>query len=216
MESKTAVIAGASGLIGQSLIKELLQSNNYSQVVALVRKPLGLQHDKLKEITINFDELESMDAFPKGDDIFCCLGTTQKKTPKSDDYRKVDYLYCLNFAKRALKEGANRFFLISSLGAKRGKRNFYLNLKGELERDVSFLDYRTIYIFRPSLLRGDRKENRPGEKFAQFLTRIIPFIGPWKKYRPIHADKVADAMMKVSEQDDKGCYFYDSWIMQKM
>lgn len=216
MESKTAVIAGASGLIGRSLIKELLQSNNYGQVVALVRKPLGLQHDKLKEITINFDELESMDAFPKGDDIFCCLGTTQKKTPNSDDYRKVDYHYCMNFAKRALKEGASRFFLISSLGAKRGKRNFYLNLKGELEHDVSFLDYRTIYIFRPSLLRGDRKENRPGEKFAQFLTRIIPFIGPWKKYRPIHADKVADAMMKVAEQEDKGCYFYDSLIMQNM
>jgi len=215
MESKTAIIAGASGLIGRSLTKELLRSENYGQVIALVRKPLGIQHDKLKEQIINFDELSSAE-FPKGDDVFCCLGTTQKKTPNQEDYRKVDYDYCMNFAKRALEEGADRLFLISSLGAKRGARNFYLNLKGELEHDISFLNFRTIYIFRPSLLRGDRSENRPGEKFAQAFTRIIPFIGPWKKYRPIHADKVVDAMMKVSQQEDKGCYFYDSLRMQRM
>ncbi len=216
MDSKTAIIAGASGLIGRSLTQELLNNKDYGQVIVLVRKPLGIQHDKLKELTINFDELESMDHFPKGDDIFCCLGTTQKKTPNSDDYRKVDYVYCMELAKRALKEGADRFFLITALGAKKGSRNFYLNLKGELEHDISFLNYRTIYIFRPALLRGNRAENRPGEKFAQLFTRIIPFIGPLKKYKPIHADKVVDAMLKVAQQDDKGCYFYDSQIMQRM
>lgn len=216
MDTKTAIIAGASGLIGRSLTQQLLKSNNYGQVIALVRKPLGIQHDKLKELTINFDELETMDDFPKGDDIFCCLGTTQKKTPNKDDYRRVDYTYCMDFAKRSLKAGGDRFFLISSMGAKKGARSFYLNLKGELEHDLSFLNYRTIYIFRPALLRGSRNENRPGEKFAQALTRIIPFIGPLKKYKPIHADKVVDAMLKVAKQEDKGCYFYSSEIMQRM
>ena len=216
MESKTAIIAGASGLIGSSLIQRLLKSENYGQVIALVRSSLGIQHDKLKEEVINFDDLLTMPEFPQGDDIFCCLGTTQAKSKNDEDYRKVDYHYCYNLAQRALKEGGDRFFLISSLGAKKGSKNFYLNLKGELEHDISFLDYRTIYIFRPSLLRGDRKENRPGEKFAQLITRIIPFIGPWKKYKPIHADQVADAIMQVSRQEDKGCYFYESEIMQKM
>lgn len=216
MESKTAIIAGASGLIGSSLIQRLLKSENYGQVIALVRSSLGIQHDKLKEEVINFDDLLTMPEFPQGDDIFCCLGTTQAKSKNDEDYRKVDYHYCYNLAQRALKEGGDRFFLISSLGAKKGSKNFYLNLKGELEHDISFLDYRTIYIFRPSLLRGDRKENRLGEKFAQLITRIIPFIGPWKKYKPIHADQVADAIMQVSRQDDKGCYFYESEIMQKM
>ncbi len=89
-------------------------------------------------------------------------------------------------------------------------------MKGELEDKISFLSYRTIYMFKPSLLRGDRSENRPGEKFAQLITRIIPFIGPLKKFKPIHADKVVDAMMKVAKQEDKGCYFYESEIMQKM
>lgn len=216
MDSKTAIIAGASGLIGRSLTQQLLQSENYGQVIALVRKPLGIQHDKLKEITTDFDALETMEDFPEGNDVFCCLGTTQAKSKDNESYRKVDYHYCYNFAERALKEGASRFFLISSLGAKKGSSNFYLNLKGELEHAISFLDYRTIYIFRPSLLRGDRSENRPGEKFAQFITRIIPFIGPLKKYRPIHADKVVDAMLKVAKQEDKGCYFYESEIMRKM
>lgn len=216
MESKTAIIAGASGLIGQSLIQRLLANEGYGGVIALVRKPMEIQHDKLKQLTLNFDELASMDDFPEGDDVFCCLGTTQKKTPDQEEYRKVDYHYCLELAKRGLKEGADRFFLISSIGAKKGVSNFYLNLKGELEHEVSFLACRTVYIFRPSLLRGDRKESRPGERFAQFVTRLIPFFGPWKKYKPIHADKVADAMMKVAQQDDKGCYYYESEIMQRM
>jgi len=216
MESKTAIIAGASGLIGQSLVQRLLANEGYGGVIALVRKPMEIQHDKLKQLTLNFDELASMDDFPEGDDVFCCLGTTQKKTPDQEEYRKVDYHYCLELAKRGLKEGADRFFLISSIGAKKGVSNFYLNLKGELEHEVSFLAYRTVYIFRPSLLRGDRKESRPGERFAQFVTRLIPFFGPWKKYKPIHADKVADAMMKVAQQDDKGCYYYESEIMQRM
>lgn len=216
MESKTAIIAGASGLIGSSLLQRLLESENYSQVIALVRNSLGIQHEKLKEVIIDFDDLLTMDGFPQGDDVFCCLGTTQAKSKNEEEYRKVDYHYCYNLAQRALKEGAGRFFLISSLGAKKGSKNFYLNLKGELEHDISFLDYRTIYIFRPSLLRGDRKENRPGEKFAQLITRIIPFIGPWEKYKPIQADQVTKAIMQVSRQEDIGCYFYESEVMQKM
>lgn len=216
MESKTAIIAGASGLIGSSLLQRLLKSDNYSQVIALVRSSLGIKHEKLKEVVIDFDDLLTMDDFPTGDDVFCCLGTTQAKSKNEEEYRKVDYHYCYNLAQRALKEGADRFFLISSLGAKKDSKNFYLSLKGELEHDISFLDYRTIYIFRPSLLRGDRKENRPGEKFAQLITRIIPFIGPWKKYKPIHADQVTKAIMQVSRQEDKGCYFYESEVMQKM
>ncbi|MFT6053794.1 MAG: hypothetical protein ACJASP_000678 [Roseivirga sp.] len=85
-----------------------------------------------------------------------------------------------------------------------------------MEDQLSFLGYKTIYIFKPSLLRGDRKEFRFGEKLALIITRAIPFIGPLKKYRPIHVDKVADAMLKVAKQEDKGFYYYQSDIMQKM
>ncbi|MBO3700026.1 NAD(P)H-binding protein [Roseivirga sp. E12] len=216
MESKTAIIAGASGLIGKSLTQLLLNSKDYGQVIALVRKPLGIQHDKLKELTVNFDHLAEMEEFPQADDIFCTLGTTIKNAGSQDAFYKVDFTYPMELAKRALRSGASRFFLVSAMGAKLNSRNFYSRVKGELEDKISFLNYRTIYIFKPSLLRGDRKENRPGEKFAQAITRIVPFIGPWKKYRPIHADKVADAMMKVAQQEDKGCYFYQSEIMQKM
>lgn len=216
MESKTAIIAGASGLIGQSLIQMLLNSKDYGQVIALVRKPLGIQHDKLKELTVNFDHLADMEDFPQADDIFCTLGTTIKKAGSQDAFYKVDYSYPMDLAKRALKSGANRFFLVTALGSNMNSRNFYSRVKGELEDKISFLNYRTIYIFKPSLLRGDRKEIRPGEKFGQLITRIIPFIGPWKKYRPIHVDKVADAIMKVAKQEDKGCYYYQSEIMQKM
>jgi len=216
MEQKTAIIAGASGLIGRSLIQLLLNSNDYGQVIALVRKPLGIKHDKLTEQTTNFDELKEAPDFPKGDDVFCCLGTTMKKAGSKDAFYKVDFTYPYELAKRALDAGASRYFLISAMGAKLNARVYYNRVKGELEDQISFLNYRTIYIFKPSLLRGKREESRPGESFAQAFTRIVPFIGPWKKYHPIHADKVADAMMKVAKQEDKGCYFYQSEIMRKM
>ncbi|MFY0591269.1 NAD(P)H-binding protein [Roseivirga sp.] len=216
MESKTAIIAGASGLIGKSLTQMLLNSKDYGQVIALVRKPLGIQHDQLQELTIDFDELSTMENFPKADDIFCALGTTMKKAGSKEAFYKVDFTYPYELAQRALKEGASRFFLVSALGSNIDSRYFYNRVKGEIEHQVSFLSYRTIYIFKPSLLRGGRNESRPGEKLAQLITRIIPFIGPWKKYRPISGEKVADAMMKVAKQEDKGCYFYQSEIMRKM
>lgn len=216
MEQKTAIVAGASGLIGRSVTQNLLDSNQYAKVIAFVRKPLGISHEKYSELNIDFDQLEDMEDFPKADDIFCCLGTTIKKAGSKEAFYKVDFTYCYNLAERALTSGADRFFLVSSIGSDKNSSQFYSRVKGELEDEVSFLDYKTIYIFKPSLLRGNRSESRPGEKFAQLITRIIPFIGPWKKYRPIHADKVADAMIKVAKQDDKGCYFYQSEIMQKM
>lgn len=216
MEQKTAIIAGASGLIGRSLTQLLIKSDDYGQIIALVRKPLGIKHEKLTEQTVDFNAIEDMEDFPEGDDIFCCLGTTMKKAGSKDAFYKVDFTYPYELAQRALKAGAMRFFLVSALGAKLNSRVFYNKVKGELEDKLSFLNYRTIYMFKPSLLRGNRGESRPGESFAQAMTRIIPFIGPWKKYRPIHADKVADSMMKVAKQEDKGCYFYQSEIMRKM
>lgn len=216
MDSKTAIIAGASGLIGRSLTQNLLQSKNYGQVIALVRKPLGIQHEKLQELILDFDNISELSDFPKGDDIFCCLGTTMKKAGSKEAFYKVDFTYCYELAKTALEAGADRFFLVSAMGANKKSRYFYNRVKGELEDRVSFLNYRTIYIFKPSLIRGPREERRPGEKFAQIITRIIPFIGPLKKYKPIHADKIVDAMMKVARQEDKGCYFYESEIMRKM
>ncbi len=216
METKTAIIAGASGLIGRSLTQQLLKSNDYGQVIALVRKPMGLQHDKLSEVTVDFDGLENIQDFPKGDDIFCCLGSTMKKAGSKEAFYKVDFTYPYELAKAALSAGADRFFLVSAMGAKLKSRYFYNRVKGELEDKISFLNYRTIYIFKPALLRGKRGESRPGESFAKAITTIIPFFGPWKKYHPIHADKVADSMMKVAQQEDKGCYFYQSEIMRKM
>ena len=216
MEQKTAIIAGASGLIGRSLIQLILNSKDYGQVIALVRKPLGITHDKLTEQTFNFDELQDATNFPKGDDVFCCLGTTMKKAGSKEAFYKVDFTYPYELAQKALDAGATRYFLVSAMGANLRSKVYYNRVKGELEDKISFLNYRTIYIFKPSLLRGKRGESRPGESFAQAITRIIPFIGPWKKYHPIKAEKVADAMMKVAKQEDKGCYFYQSEIMRKM
>lgn len=216
MENKTAIIAGASGLIGRSLTQQLLNSDQYSKVISLVRKPLGFVHPKYSEVIIDFNTISDFADFPKGEDIFCCLGTTMKNAGSKEAFFKVDYTYCYDLAKRGLQAGADRYFLVSAMGANPKSSNFYSRVKGELEDQLSFLGYRTIYVFKPSLLRGNREEFRLGEKLALIITRIIPFVGALRKYKPIHVDKVADAMVKVAKQDDKGFYYYQSDIMQKM
>lgn len=203
-------------MIGSSLTQQLLNSKDYGQVVALVRKPLNIEHPKLNQQVIDFDQLAELPDFPKGDDVFCTLGTTIKTAGSKEAFYKVDFTYPYELAKRALAAGAERYFIVSAMGADVDSLYFYNRVKGEIEDKVSFLDYRTIYIFKPSLLRGDRNESRLGEKIALAITRIIPFIGPLKKYHPIHADKVADAMLKVAKQEVKGCYYYESELMRKM
>lgn len=150
MSDKKAIILGASGLIGSELLTLLLNSNSYSEVSAFLRGPLKVQHPKLKQEITNFNNLEELKSKIKADVIFCCLGSTKKKTPNLKDYKKVDHNIPLFFAKEGLKNNLSQFHLVSALGANPISSNFYAQLKGEIEQDLKMLAMPSLFIYQPS------------------------------------------------------------------
>ena len=207
-----AVLLGASGLIGSSLLGQLLASPHYSEVLVLVRKPLNQQHPKLKVLVVDFDKLNDYAENLKTDVVFCCLGTTKKKTPDQENYRKIDYQYPLDMGWIAYTNGAAQYHLVSSLGANPQSSIFYSRLKGEVERDLKTIPFKTIHIYRPSLLDGERKESRLGERLMIYAMRALNplLIGSLKKYRSIRIDRVAAAMLNQSLVDKRGIFIHQS------
>lgn len=213
-----AIIVGATGLIGNSLLHQLLDHPDYTKITAIVRKEIPLQHPKLEQLLVDFDHLENHQDHIKADVVFCTLGTTKSKTPDQEQYRKIDYQYPLDIAFIAQQNGASQYHLVSSLGANAKSAVFYSKLKGEVERDLKSIPFRAIHIYRPSLLVGNRKEHRTGEAFMIGVMRILNplLIGGLKKYRSIKIDKVASAMLKQSLNPTTGIFTYDSEQIELM
>ncbi|MBD8388993.1 NAD(P)H-binding protein [Dysgonomonas sp. BGC7] len=210
--TKTAIIIGSTGLTGSLLLKILLSSNIYNQVISFVRKELKISHPKLIQHVIDFDNPDSYQDLVKGDDMFCCLGTTIKKAGSQKAFEKVDLEYPTLFAKAAAINGVKQFSIISSLGANPQSGNFYLKTKGRCEEALRVLAFKSTSIFRPSLLLGNRKEFRVGERLAEYVMRIfsILMVGPLKKYRAIKAKRVAFAMFQIAQSDSVGFHIYQS------
>lgn len=207
-----AIIAGATGLIGSSLLQQLLDHPDYTMVTAVVRKEIPLQHPKFRQVVVDFDRLENHQEHIKGDVVFCALGTTKSKTPDEAQYRKIDYQYPLDIAFIAHQNGASQYHLVSALGANINSSIFYTRLKGEVERDLKTIPFKAIHIYRPSLLVGDRKEHRSAEGLMIGLMRVLNplLIGGLRKYRSIKIEKVASAMLKQSLKPLTGIFTYDS------
>ncbi len=192
--SNTAVIAGASGLVGEECLRLLL--NHYVSVTSLVRKPTGRQHPRLVERRIDFDRIDTIE-IPHGAHVFSALGTTIKKAGSEAAFRRVDFDYPKMLAARAAAAGAARFILVSSVGADKASGNFYLRVKGELEEAIGAMPLEATFFFRPSFLIGDREEKRKGEAAGIVMARALSFalLGPLRKYRAVPAGTVAEAMV---------------------
>lgn len=207
-----AIIAGATGLVGNNLLHQLLDHPDYTKVTALIRKKIPLQHPKLKQLVLDFDSLEDYKKDIKGDVVFCVLGTTKNKTPDKEQYRKIDYQYPLDIAFIAQQNGVSQYHLVSALGANEKSFIFYSKLKGEVERDLKTIPFKAIHIYQPSLLDGKRKEQRSAERAMIGLMRILNplLIGNLKKYRSIKVEKVALAMLRQSLKPLEGIFTYNS------
>jgi uncharacterized protein YbjT (DUF2867 family) len=210
--AKKAVIAGSSGLIGSHLLQILLEQAYYDEVLILVRKKLPLQHKKLTQLVIDFEQPETYKNELTGHALFCCLGSTKKKTPDLSIYRKIDHDYPVLLSQLARQNGVEQYHLVSSIGADINGVNFYTKTKGETEADITAAGVSTVHIYRPSFLAGDRQESRPMEKFVNGLMKVInPLLfGRWKKYQSIEASTVARAMYKQSIKNAAGVFIYES------
>jgi len=201
--SRTAVLAGATGLVGSHILQRLLADSAWTRVVTIGRRLIPQRHDKLEQRIVDFDSLTDL---PHVDDVFCCLGTTIKKAASQEAFRRVDHDYGIALAQAGLRAGATQFLLVSAIGADPAARVFYSRVKGETEADVRKLRYPATQIFRPSLLLGERAEFRLGERIAMKTAPLLSWLllGRLRRYRPIHADVVARAMTRIALEAPRG------------
>jgi uncharacterized protein YbjT (DUF2867 family) len=198
--SRTALVAGATGLVGNALLRQLAASQEYRQIKLLGRRPPALEAGKLQFIASDFGNLESLGAELAADDVYCCLGTTLRKAGSQAAFERVDYHMVVDLARATLKSGARRFIVVSAAGASLKSPAFYSRVKARMEHAVSELPFEAVHILRPSLLLGARQEVRPAELLGQKLAPLLSLLmrGPLRKYRPIHAEDVAAAMLRLA------------------
>ena len=214
---KTALIAGATGLVGNELLKLLIASDEYETVYSVTRKPANLTSDKLKEFQIDFNDLDKLRLPSPPHHVFCTLGTTIKKAKTKENFRKVDYDYVVKLASLAKSFGTEKFLVVSSLGANAKSSIFYSRVKGEMENAIHDLNLPQTFVFRPSLLMGDRSEKRAGEKTAIAVYKVLDplFIVKLKKYKGIRIEKVAKAMIETASKNDQKFQIIESDEIQK-
>lgn len=199
----TALIAGATGLVGSAIARELAGRLGF-RATALVRRPAPALPAAIEQIVCDFARLDDLAPVPGVSTVFCALGTTIAKAGSKDAFRAVDYDAVLALGRFGKRSGARRFLLVSSVGASLWSANFYLRVKAETERDLAALEYDSLDIFRPSFLLGRREEARAGEAAGIAMARMIgPLLaGPLEKYRAIEAATVARAMVEAAVRAD--------------
>jgi uncharacterized protein YbjT (DUF2867 family) len=205
---KTALVIGATGLVGTQLVQQLLADDRFSKVIVFGRRSLGIAEAKLEEHLINFDKPEDWQHLVKGDVFFSTLGTTLKQAGGQNEQYKVDYHYQYKFAEAAARNGIPAYVLVSSSGAKPDSLIFYSRMKGALEEAVKKLDFKSISIIQPGLLHGDRKEERFGEEAAYKVMHFLDKVGIAGKYKPYEDSVVARAMINAGIAAEPGVHTY--------
>lgn len=216
--SKTAVVFGSTGLVGSHLIRLLCKNDSYAKVVSFSRSPLDYSHEKLVAEVIPFQQLSEELKDMKGNDLFICLGTTIRKAGSKEKFRKIDRDYVIAIAKKAEYHNFNQLLLVTAVGADKDSFFFYNKVKGEVEDLIAKMNFWAVHIFRPSLLLGERNENRFGEKIAGIIGRGINRISGnlLKKYKPVEAEAVAAAMIEAAGKIKAGKFIYPSDHLQDM
>lgn len=211
MNSRTAVVLGASGLVGGFCLRALVDDPDYTRVVTFGRRELpSLTRAKVAQRVADLGTLTTED-FQGAQDVFCALGTTIRKAGSEEAFRHVDLDLPLRAAGEALKAGAEQFVVVSSVGADAASKNFYLRTKGEMERELAKLPFRAIHILRPSLLIGKRPEFRLGETIGMKIAPVLDLLtfGPLRKYHSMQAEIAGKAMAGAAKSGKHGVFIYE-------
>ena len=207
--SQIAIVTGATGLVGSSLLTQLLEDPYFTKVISISRRDNGIKHTKLSQYIRPLDDHEFLKTNIKGDILFCCLGTTIKKAGSKEAFKRVDLEIPVLMGEIALENQVSAICVVSSIGANANGSNFYLRTKGEMENAILNLGFKKTTIVRPSMLLGNRKEFRFGEEIGKLV--MIPsnylLFGRFKKYRAIKAETVARAMIIIQKKNISGRIF---------
>jgi uncharacterized protein YbjT (DUF2867 family) len=201
---KTAIVIGATGLVGHYLLDLLLQDPSYRTIITFARRHIDRDHPKL--VQKGFPSADRLLQEVKCDDLFCTLGTTIKKAGSKESFRQIDFDLPLSFAKAACQNGTKHFLLVSAMGAQSKGPFFYGRIKGQIEEAIIQVGFPSCTIVRPSLLLGPRAENRRGEKIGEKVLGVLNplLVGPLADLRPVHARDVARCLVKAAQSPPDG------------
>tara|TARA_B100000609_G_scaffold851_1_gene593 strand:+ start:109 stop:762 length:654 start_codon:yes stop_codon:yes gene_type:complete len=211
---KTALIFGSSGLVGKNLLNQVINNSNYSKIKIFVRSSPDISDQKIEIINTDFKDLEIIKNLITGDDCFFCIGTTKKKSPDKKEYRRIELDLPKQIAQISKSNNVKSFIFVSSGFADPKNSGDYLKFKGLVEEEIKSLNFEKIGILRPSFLLGKRKEKRLGEKIGISIFKFLSplFVGPIKKMKPIHSEKVAKAMIQIANENIQQIIFESNEI----
>lgn len=200
---KSAIILGASGLTGGILLKKILKDDRYDTIKLFSRSKIENLPSKVSQFTGNILKLETLKKDFIADEVFCCIGTTAKKTPNKALYKKIDFGIPKTAAKLSKENKIATYIVVSAIGAKASSSIFYNKIKGEMQNAVLSENIKNTHILQPSIIDGTRSETRIGEKIGLFFFRIFQplLIGNLKKYRITRADDIAQAMLNLANSN---------------
>ncbi len=198
--TNTAIVIGATGLVGRSLVDQLANAGHISSVITLTRRPAQHTSTKVVNHIVDFSHIEDYASLFKADFLFSCLGTTRKQAGSIAAQREVDLEYQFKAAQIAAQNGIHHYLLVSSSGANEKSSSPYLKMKGELEYRIQSLPFKRISVFQPSLLMGRRETFRVGEKIASLVLPVLNIIPGLRRYRPISGEQVAEKMIQATQQ----------------
>lgn len=208
--SRTATVAGATGLVGSALLQQLAARPDHARINVLGRTPPGHESGTISFVHTDFGDLDAVAGALAVDAVYCCLGTTQRKAGSEAAFERVDYHMVVDLARAAKAAGARKFLVVSAAGASARSPAFYSRVKARMEQAVRDIGFEAVHIVRPSLLLGDRAESRPAERLFQWLAPLYsPFLrGPLRRYRPVEASDVAAAMIRLADSPATGAHVH--------
>ena len=209
---RSALLLGATGLVGRHTLARLARDPRWTRVVTLDRRPVAPASPTHTSHVVDFDRLDDLDSSVWAcDDVFCALGTTIRQAGSQAAFRHVDLDIPAHVAQRAHAAGASQMLLVSSMGADPESRVFYSRTKGQAEAAVRSTGFEAVHLLRPSLLTGDRAEARTGEQVGEAVLRILNpvLVGPLKNLRPTAAEDVAAALVALAAARRPGAHVYD-------
>jgi uncharacterized protein YbjT (DUF2867 family) len=208
---KSVLLLGATGLVGGECLKLLLREGTYEHITILTRSPLAtpVQDARLSHHIVDFNRLDEYRHLMRADHVICALGTTIKQAKTKDNFYRVDFTYAYEIARASSEQGAEHYLLVSSIGADPGSLVYYSQVKGKLEEAVRNIPWRSVSIFRPSLIVGERRVVRFKEEASRRLAGLFAFVIP-QKYRPVHASDIATAILRVAIENRAGVRVIES------
>lgn len=210
MSKRSAVVVGATGLVGHYCLEHLIEDEDYGRVTTITRRGFNVRHRKLTQHVLDFECLDEVAHAFAVDDVFCCLGTTLQKAGSRTNFARVDYGFVKHLAELAAAAQARQFMLISAIGANHLSPIFYNRVKKRAEDAVRRLPFESVHLLRPALLLGHRDEPRPAEDFIKLFSPYMSLTlwGPFKRYRPVHAETVAEEMIRLAKCDQAGVHVH--------